>query len=197
MKKLVHFNELGEIAQICTIEDALTASYVAANPRWTALEIAHEDERTLAAAGGPERHFCAIAGDASVARKATVIARSLDGMWEVGIHPKEIVTIAVEGSHEDHDCECGADAHTLAPDQENKVAGATLHLMWNCPQPVKLWVGVEPVAGPVGGFCQDSVDFTPPTPGVVKIIARHPRYFFEPIRVHALEPLIAEETKNA
>jgi hypothetical protein len=192
MKKLLFFDIQGQICAVAVIEDALAVTHHARDPRWSKIEIAHEDERVIAAGGGHARHFVAAIDDATTTAKPLFVGQSLDGENDFGIHRKDIVKLRVAGDDSISDCACGADAHASVADVHSEIEASTLTISWDCREPVKLWIDTEPVAGPRGGMCHESVQFTPPYSGRVKIWGKHPRYFIEPVIVHALEPAIAE-----
>jgi hypothetical protein len=194
MKKLLHFDSVRNICAVSTVEEALAATHHARDPRWQKIEIAHEDERAMIEAGGHQRHFIAAIDDQSVPSKPIFIGNTLDGGNEFGIHPKEIVKLRIStDAAAGPDCACRADAHASVADAESGIEASTLTISWTCLEPIKLWIDTEPVAGPYGGLCHGSVQFTPPYPGRIRIWGKHPRYFMEPVIVHTFEPAVPEK----
>jgi hypothetical protein len=187
MKKVLYFDDQGEICAIASIEDGLSAAHNARDPRWSKIEIAHEDERVIATGGGHARHFVAPIGEAITTAQPAFVGTTPDGTLSFGVYKKSVVMLEVSGQEDNQQCPCDAVAHAIVADPENEVAGTTLTLQWNCPEPIKLWVGTEPVAGPLGGMCHETVRFTPPFSGRIKITGRHPRFYIESITVHSIE----------
>lgn len=192
MIKLLSFDGLGQICAISTVEDSYAESHVARDPRWTKVAIQHEDERALAAGGGLNMHFAVKAGDQSVSQIAPSFEGwTLDRASKISIYRKMIVPVTIENGVTAN-CACGADAHALSPafsPEGLEIApGTTLSLGWSCTEPLKLWLNSEPFAGPEGGFCRNSVDFTPPAAGRMRIRATHPRFHLETTTVHAVDP---------
>jgi hypothetical protein len=192
MIKLLTFDGLGQICAISTVEDSLAESYVARDPRWSKIAIKHEDERTIAGGGGLNMHFAVIAGDQSAPKKDPPLQGwTLDREWNIHIHRKAVLPVTIENDVTAN-CDCGAQAHALSPtinlEGEETAPGTTITLRWSCSEPLRLWLNSEPFAGPEGGFCRNSVDFTPPMSGRMRIWATHPRFHLETVIVHAVDP---------